>query len=647
MADGLFDFFQSPQGMGLLGALQGLGNARAPQAASRLPLAQPNLLNTIGQIAGGYGGGLTSGTQNQETQARTGLYGQQANLYGQQAGLNQIKTASDLQQYNFWARATGQPELSLPDTLGKNGTITPKFATPQTPTMQMPGGTVTPTPMPTPEALPGASPTPAMPMPSMPGAQPTAPLPSPPMPMQQQGGAAPMGAPSGGAAPSAASPTDYIQKMMLSQPPPVLEHFGIKVPEELKTAYAAGVQPGSPQWMQIAQQATLKALGIGGPIGGTQPGVPIKMMQLNTATGMPELYMPGGSEDAAKREAELRLKERGREKQQDIYGTTGIIPPMLGVGGPPQAAPQAPPGFSVGGGAGGGAMQAAPQGAAPSGRAGMEPRTPQGDVITDRGTVVPKAPQVPFTGTDALNRMNAMTEKTEENFGAVRPSLDATEGRLQALAQVYREMQTGGLAEKKAEMANILRGAGLPADWIMNEKDTASVQKALGVQVQEVLGQLKQINAGTGGRILNSEFQSFLGKQTGPNLAPEANFSLLTQALGGVYQTRNLIDDYYNHAKPNGWRDANAYMSKYFGTKENSYANAVKYAEDAIGPLKGMAASGGAALPPPDAIKHLQMNPNLAPAFEEKYGAGSALQFTDPNIGYRKSRGLPMPEGYK
>lgn len=228
------------------------------------------------------------------------------------------------------------------------------------------------------------------------------------------------------------------------------------------------------------------------------------------------------------------------------------------------------------------------------------------DIITDRGTVVPPPPRMTtFPGTDAITKQNENTAATEKNFGAIRGTLDGTEARMVGLGKALQIVQSGGLNEPRAELANKIRGLGLGtlADQIMSAKDTAAVQTALGLQTLDILGQLKQINQGTGGRILNSEFTNLLDKQYGPDMSPQANYTLLTQALGGVSQTRNMIDDYYSTAKPGGWRDANAFQSAYYSKKENSYQTMVDQAGKAMGPLKGMPGADAPAPGTPTIIK--------------------------------------------
>ena len=232
--------------------------------------------------------------------------------------------------------------------------------------------------------------------------------------------------------------------------------------------------------------------------------------------------------------------------------------------------------------------------------------SPAGDIGTPAGTVVPAPPKnMPFAGTDATTKQNTNTQDTEKNFGAVRGTLDQTESRLLGLTDALKTTQGGGFNEQKADLSNKLRGLGLGplADTVMSEKDVNAVQKAIGLQTLDVLGQLKQINQGSGGRVLATEFTNTLDRQYGPDLGPKANFDLITNALGGINQTRSMIDDYNKYAKPvQGWRDANAYVSAYYSDPHNQMPAMVAKAEKAVGPLKGMPGAPKDAPALPDGI---------------------------------------------
>lgn len=523
-----------PRMMGLLGMAGAMGSAYTPQPASRLPTARPNMANMLGLAAGGYGQGYGQGLKEQMIPAQI------AQMKAMTTGQN-LQNQNAVDMYNMWAPYLGKPQMGA-DPSG--------------------GGTVSPGPMPQPQGGAPAGPAPQMPAPSAMGGAGMAPGPVPTPNLSGAAPVAPSSPPAGGGLPSMAD--------LYKLPPPLLQKMGITVPPELVSAYAAGMAPGSAEWNNLARNAAIKASGVAPVIGGERPGVLPSYM--NPATGKYEADlgqlgpMQAGAAAAARGSAEGALPskeaeaaynaglkvntENEIEKRKSFY-QTGIMPP--GYGAQPVA-------------------------------------SPSGAIATERGTVVPPAPPQPFLGTDAQIKQNENTAVAEKTFGQVRGTLDQTEGRMVALGNALKTVEGKGLNEGRAHAANILRGAGLntAADAVMTAKDTNAVQIAMGSQTMDILGQLKAMNQGTGGRILNSEFVSLLDKQYGPNMGPEANHLLLSQALGGVYQTRNMIDDYYKYAKPGGWRDANAFQSAYYSKPENSFNTMVDQAGKALGPLKGM-----------------------------------------------------------
>ncbi len=215
-----------PRLMGLLGMAQGFGSQLAPQPASRLPLARPNMAYGLSQAAGGYGAGYGKGLEQQQLQAAT---------QGQQ-----LKNLNDTLQYNFWAPWAGAKPLPMPGI--------PSGAP------QMAAG-----------AQPGAG---GMVRPSA-GLAPGQPGVAAPAAGAGFGGSAPAGGPD-------------IATMMRTMPPPVLQHFGISVPPELNLLYAAGIGPGDPRYQNALDKVVVKGMGVNPVIGGERPGVPAQNFNMAT-----------------------------------------------------------------------------------------------------------------------------------------------------------------------------------------------------------------------------------------------------------------------------------------------------------------------------------------------------------------------------
>lgn len=266
----------------------------------------------------------------------------------------------------------------------------------------------------------------------------------------------------------------------------------------------------------------------------------------------------------------LTAKREAHKAAEDTFNQTGIWPPGYG--------PDAPPSQAV--------------------------QTDKG-TITPEGNMVPAAPTVQFRGAEEAKATTEKTKKREDDFDALRGGIDGAISRTKMLADAMKIVEGKGFNERRAQISNDLRGLGLGAvaDMVMSKKDQNAVQTAIGAQVIDILQQLRNINQGSGGRILNSEFVNLLDRQYGPNLGAEANFNLVTQALAGFRQSRSMIDDYYKFGKPSGWRDAGAFQSAYYSDKANAYDHFVEDAKKEVGPLKGMkgfkAAQRAGTMPPP------------------------------------------------
>jgi hypothetical protein len=229
---------------------------------------------------------------------------------------------------------------------------------------------------------------------------------------------------------------------------------------------------------------------------------------------------------------------------------------------------------------------------------------------------------IPFTG------QMQNSQKTEAAWAAIRPTLDTAESRLLLTAKIFQNLEGKGLNEQKAAAANWLRGAGLTgwADKVMSASDTAGVHTAVWNSVQEALSSLKAINANTGGRILNSEFEQYVDHGLSPDLPAASLHSATSQLLGAVYQMRNMISDYNAVGSQAGWKDANKFQSAYMDA--NPLPGFVKYAADSIGPFKGMETASPAAT-------------TAAPQYREGMTASNAK---GDQIIFRNGQWVPVPK---
>lgn len=210
-------------------------------------------------------------------------------------------------------------------------------------------------------------------------------------------------------------------------------------------------------------------------------------------------------------------------------------------------------------------------------------------VITNKGTIVPpaKGNQVMGPGTDLIGKQNTESINTEKGWSIARPAIETQGARLQVISNAFSNLDTKGLTQSRADIANALNGVGLKVigDQVMSQANVADVQRVLWAGMQDVMSQLKAANAGTGGRILRAEFEAYMDHAFSPDQVGPALRTAVTQQLGTLYQNRNMIDDYHSLGRQNGWRDANQFQNAYL--QKNPIDGFVNYAEKSVPPFKG------------------------------------------------------------
>jgi hypothetical protein len=130
--------------------------------------------------------------------------------------------------------------------------------------------------------------------------------------------------------------------------------------------------------------------------------------------------------------------------------------------------------------------------------------------------------------------------------------------RLQTLADLMQTYETGSFAQRKAEFAASLRGAGIP----VRDTDTANpaaFQTFLKNATANVFDNAKAL----GGRILVSEINGLTKANANPEMQPEANRAILGQAIGLLDHQDKHFNDYFSWKRQN----PNAYDPTEFETK--------------------------------------------------------------------------------
>lgn len=350
---------------------------------------------------------------------------------------------------------------------------------------------------------------------------------------------------------------------------------------DLFKAYATGqneVVRGGSMYPNANGQRTFAP--IGEPGVSVQPGQPGFAAELGNLTRQQE-----GIKQTARVAAEKAIANKNYTLQ-----TGDAPPPDTGSGGPPTMSGPAPAVSSA-------ASQPAPASTlAPAPQSGPTPQAAAFNgqpFVTDKGTNVPapRGNQVMGPGSDQIKNQLENSQKVEANWDSIRPTIESARDRLTLSSQIFAQLEGKGLNEQKAIVANTLRGTPLAplADYVMSAKDTAGVQSAIWNSMQESLSALKAINAGTGGRILNSEFNAFMEHGYSPDMVGSALHTAITHQLGQIYQTQNMIDD-FGTARQMNWRDASQYQRAYL--KANPVEGFVSYAAQTVPQFKGMGASG-------------------------------------------------------
>lgn len=616
---GMMGMLNDPRVLAMLGAGAGIAKGAQPYMSySRLPQSSQGL--RAGAIAGlgeGLLGGIQAGTQQQQAQQNlaTGGIGLADKLFQ----LNQIRVALKMPQLSMDDVRSGNYDMKLPADLFKKTGLAADQSQPAQPTSIVgreqppdvpgsappPNGSAAPTMQPpqqppqlSPNMAPGTAPLPGgiggtvasgapppqsqMPPPAQPpmGA-------APPQQQPPQGGAQPVvgvpAMPPQGGAPLALpnipgyDPFELFQKQKL-QP----EAYKAIVDNYFKNVYGdhrANSVFTHPLTNQIVQAPAGGITGVSG-----QPGDPDYNRRVTAL---------GTAQEAPKLAAQMALQN------QKYTQETGEAPP-----GSPASLTSAPRIKAQPIGGNPLPPKTVPQGSVPPQRTALTGE----NVITDRGTVVPSTVgnQTMGQGTTDINEQIKDSRKTSLNWDKVRSQGETARDRLFLSASLLsgpEGLQGNALNEWKAQASARLRAFGLGgvADHIMTASNTVGVQTLLWNSMQESMSALKEFNSGTGGRILNSEFNAFMDKGFSPEMLNPTLYTAITHQLAAVYQTTNMLDDWHGVAQPMKWRDANQFQSAYL--RLNPIEGFVRYiAGDGTTPgvlpkFTGMEGAPGA--PPP------------------------------------------------
>lgn len=554
---GLLDFLNGqggsptydPTTMALLGMGSALGQAYAPQPASRLPLARPNAAYLLGQAAGGFGQGYGAGLQQQATRAAT-------------TGQN-IKNLTDALSYNLWAPYLGVKPLDMSQG-------TPQAAAPAS--MQMPspsGGLLAP------QAGPMGTPTP--PQVAYTGGMP-------------QTGAAPVNA----SIPAPMGQGNAAQSLnsIYSLPPPLLAKMGIPVPPELTTLYIAGMGPGTPQYQNAINNLAVKGTGINPVIGGDRPGVPAQSYDLVSGTyrtmpGQFQTMTQGAMTQVPAKEAvsayEQQLKNQNTlvprydprtqtttmVTQQDALNMArGVAPPIVPTPTNPMS-PVSPVGMQK-----------------------------NGSYVTSNDTIIPAPknlmqPTVGFQAAPSEAQKASQASYADTIKGWRESVLPAaqTEQRFEAMATALKSIQSGAWMDTRVEISRQLQAAGMPQEKA-NELAKADPTQAQIIIKNNFGTALSTLSSARLGRITQNEIFALQKNLPNVELTPQANLAIIAQGLGIARQQQALASD-WDVAQQIGYPDPYSYQDAWM--QSNPLQKFIDKAQKEIGPLAGM--PGGPQIP--------------------------------------------------
>lgn len=198
-------------------------------------------------------------------------------------------------------------------------------------------------------------------------------------------------------------------------------------------------------------------------------------------------------------------------------------------------------------------------------------------------------------GTQPVSDLGPYAKEQQEEWAkrrgeigeAVNSNIQA-EQRFQALGEALKLTQSGAFATEKAHLAALLKAGGIDATPEMLG-DPAQVQIALKESVQGVFSQIKSL---VGGRVAAQEINLLASASSNPNLQPEANAKIISQAIGAIRYNRDFYDALSKEKNP---VDPNAYEIQF--QKDHPLQGYIDKAEKELGPLKGMAGAQGGGTP--------------------------------------------------
>ena len=163
---------------------------------------------------------------------------------------------------------------------------------------------------------------------------------------------------------------------------------------------------------------------------------------------------------------------------------------------------------------------------------------------------------------------------------AVGPAVQAQQ-RLETLTGVLRSAESGAWATEQAAWNARLRALGLP---MIGSNNPADVQIAAHENILQTANFLKSVSP----RFTQKELFTTSEQMPGPDLLPQTNAALISEAMAVLRRAQQLPQDWTN-ASQLGWRDASGFENAW--NQLNPMSQSVAWERANMGPLKGEAPS--------------------------------------------------------
>lgn len=204
--------------------------------------------------------------------------------------------------------------------------------------------------------------------------------------------------------------------------------------------------------------------------------------------------------------------------------------------------------------------------------------------------------QTPNTesGVKLQNDMQSEDVKADGEMTSNLSSLSKEQYRLNQLAKVYQQTQSGTLLAQNPDTANQLMAWGVIKDPSQIH-DLAMIQKGVANQAIQIIQQIKDANANMGSapsRLFGSEISNLQDKAENAGSRPEANYEVITDAMGLANHASDMAKGWDSiGGLGNRIQNGNTMRPSVFARKFIEEHDPQSYKDQAmktVGPFKGM-----------------------------------------------------------